>query len=111
MKGTTKQTIGTLILTLGALTVFNSFKFHTVDPFWLGGAITIVGVAFGVLGWKLIARGRSDVALKAARHHDDQAVRHPAYPAGEGPDAQRYDTAPEQASEKKSSLEGPPDPC
>ncbi|TDL43044.1 hypothetical protein [Kocuria rosea] len=109
MKGTTRQTIGTLVGTFGVLTVFNSFKFHTVDPFWLGGAITIVGVAFGVLGWKMIARGRNDVALEAARHNDAQVARHQAYLAGEGPDARQYDTASEHTLEKESSLEDPPD--
>ena len=109
MKGTTKQTVGTLVGTLGVVTVFNSFKFHMVDPFWLGGAITILGVALGVLGWKLIARGRSDVALEAARHNDDQVARHQAYLAGEGPDTRQHDSAPEHVSEKKSSLEDPPD--
>ena len=108
MKGTTKQTVGTLVGTLGVLTVFNSFKLHTVHPFWLGGAITIVGVAFGVLGWKLIARGRSDAVLEAARRTDDQVAGHQAYLAGEGPDARHYDPASEHASEK-SSLEDPPD--
>lgn len=105
MKGTTKQTVGTLVGTLGIVTVFNSFKFHAVDPFWLGGAITIVGVALGVLGWKLIARGRGDVALEAARDNDEQVAGHQACLADEGPDARRYDSA----SEKKSSLEDPPD--
>lgn len=109
MKGTTKQTVGTLVGTLGVVTVFNSFKFHTVDPFWLGGAITIVGVALVVLGWKLITRGRSDVALEAARHNDDQVARHQAYLAGEGPDARQHDTASEHTSQKESSLEDPPD--
>ncbi|MFI7495495.1 hypothetical protein ACH9D2_12375 [Kocuria sp. M4R2S49] len=110
MKGTTKQTIGTLVLTFGAVTVFNSFKFHTVDPFWLGGVITIAGVAFGVLGWKMIARGRSDAALEAARHHDEQAALHRAHLADEGPRARHRDTSSEDAPGAESSLEDPPEP-
>lgn len=109
MKGTTKQTIGTLVLTSGTLTFFNSFTFHTVDPFWLGGAITIAGVAFGVLGWKMIARGRSDVALEAARHNDEQVARHQPYLADEGPRARHQDTSSEYAAGEESSLENPPE--
>jgi hypothetical protein len=93
----------------GSLVALVAMGGPTVDPFWLGGAITILGVALGVLGWKLIARGRSDVALEAARHNDDQVARHQAHLAGEGSDARQYGSASEHTLEKESSLRDPPD--
>ncbi|TDL42460.1 hypothetical protein [Kocuria rosea] len=109
MKGTTKQVIGTLVLTLGVLTVFNSFEFYAVDPFWLGGVITIAGVAIGVLGWKMITRGRSDAALETARHNDAPVPGHQEGLAGDGHRPRRQDPSSEYAPGEESSLEDPPE--
>lgn len=109
MQGTTKQTIGIVVMTTGAITVFHSFELHTVGPFWLGGSVTIIGVALGVLGWKLISRGRSDVALEAARHNDEQVARHQEDLAGDGPRPHRQDPSSEYAPAEESSLEDPPE--
>lgn len=110
MKGTTKQGIGVTVMTTGALAVFNSFELYSVDPFWLGGAVTIVGVALGVLGWKLICRGRGDVALEGARYNDEQVARHEANLAGGDPRAQGSNEGRDRSTRAESSLEDPPDP-
>lgn len=109
MKGTTKQTIGTVVLTTGVLTVFNSFELHTVGPFWLGGSVTVAGVLIAVLGWRLISRGRGDVALADRQRNDAEVARHQAYSAGGSAHGQGQGDEEAGSAETDSSLEEPPE--
>ena len=109
MKGTTKQTIGTLVGTMGVLTVYNSFELHRVGPFWLGGSVTIAGVLLAVLGWKLISRGRGDVAPADQQHNDAEVAKHQAFMARRAPQEQGHNAERADSAETESSLEEPPD--
>ncbi|MEX5307606.1 hypothetical protein RF644_17815 [Kocuria sp. CPCC 205258] len=108
MKGTTKQTIGTMVGTMGVLTVYNSFELHSVGPFWLGGSVLIAGVLLAVLGWNLISRGRGDVALADQQHNEAEVAKHREFMAGRGPQDQGQEGE-RAAAETESSLEEPPE--
>ena len=109
MKGTTKQTIGTMVGTMGVLTAYNSFELHRVGSFWFGGSVTIAGVLLAVLGWKLISRGRGDVALADQQHNDAEVAKHRAFMARRAPQEQGHNAERADSAETESSLEEPPD--
>lgn len=110
MKGTTKQTLGAMVLYSGVMTLLSSIAFHVAGPFWLGGSITIAGVLLVVLGWKMITGGSGDEALEAARHNDEQTVRHRANLNGEDPNSRHQSRVAKRSSGAGSSLEDPTEP-